>query len=440
MEENSIKEEINYSELFYGTNNSNQINTTNDIIGKSFTDIEPILKEEDLYICLCPKCQIIPFIEFKNIKNIFFTCLCQNHKKIGIKDLFEKKKKKYIIKHNDSENSYFLSDNINDDYEELKCKEHNLTFKYFCKTCLLNICEKCIFKHVLNRHKFIKLESIKIDNEQLREIITKINPNNQNDNFCIEIIKLQYKKENVLEKINQDELNQFNKLIRIIINNYKKYPHIFNYFNIKNIFHFFIKKDNKGNIDINQKESHNNNNIQSNEKDEIIIQYINNNTGNNNTGNNNTGRTNLFSRKFVKNNKKKTYLTINDRKFPLLSQHKFENNEKIITVKLIVKENINEIDMSEMFENCYNLISVDGIAKLKRTKIINQYKMFYNCTSLISIKDIDDWKFPEDIDNYLMFYNCFSLQVINNNIIKNNIDLGILITKYLRKRKELLFK
>ena len=57
-----------------------------------------------------------------------------------------------------------------------------------------------------------------------------------------------------------------------------------------------------------------------------------------------------------------------------------------------MKENIFEIDMSEMFANCINLISINGISKWKKTKIINQYKMFYNCTSLLSIIDINDWK------------------------------------------------
>ena len=128
----------------------------------------------------------------------------------------------------------------------------------------------------------------------------------------------------------------------------------------------------------------------------------------------------------------------------LLTQHKFKSKEGIITVKLIIKENVYEIDMSEMFANCSNLISIDGIAKLK-AKITSRYKMFYNCIHLNSIKDINDWKISEDIDNYLMFYNCISLilnpnPVINNNDIKNNIDLGILITKYLRNGKEIIIK
>ena len=440
MIEYSAYQDIN-SEIFYDESVCNKTRTSNDTIGKSFTNIDPILKAEDLYICLCPKCKIIPFIEFsEKITSIFFTCLCQFQKKIEIKEFFNKKRKNYIVKNNDSMESCFLKSAItNDDYEELRCKKHHVTFKYFCKTCFLNICEKCSFKHVSESHELINLESIKIDNEKLNEIITKINPSNQNDNdnFPIENIKLRYNKKgkNTLIKINEEEENQFNMLIRIIINNYKNYPNISNYFNIKNIFHFFNINETKENDDVTEKESSKNNNIQSNEKDEIIIQYI----------NNDKSRTNLFSKKFVKNNKNKVDLEIIGRtQQNLLTQHQFKSNEGIVTVKLIIKENVYEIDMSEMFANCSNLVSIDGIAKLK-AKITSRYKMFYNCIHLNSIKDIECWKLSEDIDNYLMFYNCISLilnpnSVIYNNDIKNNIDLGILITKYLRNGKEIIIK
>ena len=106
--------------------------------------------------------------------------------------------------------------------------------------------------------------------------------------------------------------------------------------------------------------------------------------------------------------------------------------------------------MSEMFANCTNLISINNISKLKKTKIINQYKMFYNCTSLLSIPDIHHWEILEDIDNYLMFYNCISLIFFPNSVLEkiydiefekqNYIDLGILFTKHLQNGKEILLK
>ncbi len=101
--------------------------------------------------------------------------------------------------------------------------------------------------------------------------------------------------------------------------------------------------------------------------------------------------------------------------------------------------------MSEMFANCDNLIYINGISKLKKTKIINQYKMFYNCTSLLSIPDFNDWKISTDIDNYLMFYNCISLAFFpykkEFNFKKyDNAFLGIIITKYLKCNNEITIK
>ena len=60
-------------------------------------------------------------------------------------------------------------------------------------------------------------------------------------------------------------------------------------------------------------------------------------------------------------------------------------------IKLIIRNNVNEINLYKMFANCINLISLDGISKFRKTKIINISKMFYNCTSLSSIIDIKDW-------------------------------------------------
>ena len=82
------------------------------------------------------------------------------------------------------------------------------------------------------------------------------------------------------------------------------------------------------------------------------------------------------------------HLEIEGKEYKLLNQYIFESDCDIITIKLIIKEKI--IDMSEMFADCNNLISINNISKLKGIKIINQYKMFYNCTSLISIPDIND--------------------------------------------------
>ena len=87
-----------------------------------------------------------------------------------------------------------------------------------------------------------------------------------------------------------------------------------------------------------------------NKKDELIIEYFNDNSN-----------INLFNENFVKNNRDNVFLEIDGEKYELRNQYKFKNNEDKITVKLIVKENIYEINMSEMFSNCNHLISLQGI-------------------------------------------------------------------------------
>ena len=130
------------------------------------------------------------------------------------------------------------------------CKDHNKNFKYYCKSCLLNLCEKCKEDHHYdNQHEFIEIENT-IDKKKLNEIIPQVNTNNENNIFnevndlkineYIETIKLNPIKDNLLEKVTEEEENEFKKLIRIIINDYMNYPNFSHFFNIKNIFIFFI--------------------------------------------------------------------------------------------------------------------------------------------------------------------------------------------------------
>ena len=68
--------------------------------------------------------------------------------------------------------------------------------------------------------------------------------------------------------------------------------------------------------------------------------------------------------------------------------------------------------MYKMFANCFNLISVNGISKLKKIKLNNLNKMFYNCISLSSIPDISDWDISKVINVEYTFSECFSVKEI----------------------------
>ena len=420
---NELNNDSHKSESFY----ENLTNSKNE--SPFVTKIEPILKVEEKYHYLCPNCHKFPFVEFtKSKKSVKFTCSCYNDKEITINELFDENNN-YITINNISDSTTIKS--VNNDYKGLKCQKCDKdNAGYFCEFCLLNLCKTCMKKE--KEHNYIELKAFKIDNDKLNAIITSLNQNNNlndlsniNDTIYLNLIDSMN-----IETVSGEEINNFKKFIRIIINDYKNYPNIMHYYNIVNILYFFNLYENKGINNIN-----NNERIQSKEKQEIIIEYLNNNSN-----------INLFNENFVKNNKNNVYLEIDGETYELMSHFKPKSSEMIITVQLVVKENIFEIDMSEMLSNCKNLLSINGISKLKKTKIINQSKMFYNCTSLTEIVDINNWNISKETNNYLMFYNCISLIFFPNSSIKKirkiygekYHNLGIFISKYLQNGKNII--
>ena len=154
MKDNNQNNNLSESELFYGPiNNKNRL---------SISNINPILKEEE-YHYLCPKCYKFPLIEFtKTLNHVKFTCSCYNNKEISIKDLFDETKDYITI--NNLSSSNLLSSNIikynNNNEEGFKCKEHNHNFKYFCETCLINLCDIC---NDNDNHNYFPLKLIELE-------------------------------------------------------------------------------------------------------------------------------------------------------------------------------------------------------------------------------------------------------------------------------------
>ena len=130
----------------------------------------------------------------------------------------------------------------------------------------------------------------------------------------------------------------------------------------------------------------------------ITIEYI----------NNNQYKTKLFSKIFVKNNKKNFKIEIEGKIIDLIDEYEFKRKDKEVRIKLLINNGISEINMYKMFANCINLIYVDGLSKLNKIKIININKLFYNCINLSSIPDLNEFEIQK-YNPYLMFYNCISL-------------------------------
>ena len=328
------------------------------------------------------KCRNFPFIKFcKDRKHIRLTCSCLNNKKILIDSFLQE----YVF---DSKENNIICSTINNDkdYEDiLLCNIHKKKFNFFCLFFFINCCQDCQKRH------FISFDNIKKENNKLFE---KINDLLKNDDSSINT------KEEIFSTSNWgnsfiEEGNGFQKLISIIINDYKKYPNFSHFFNLKNLLDFFNYEDK---IVIEKEEEKIKNDIFIKNYEPIIIEYI----------NNNPYKTKLFSKIFVKNNKQKFKLEIEGKILDLIDEYEFKRKDKKVRIKLFINNKVSEINLYKMFANCTNLVYVDGISKFNNFKIININKLFYNCINLSSLPDLNEFEIKNN-NTYLMFFNCISL-------------------------------
>ena len=376
----------------------------------------------------CTGCNKFPIIELcKDMENVVITCSCFNNKKITIKELYN------LINININTTNFFSDStpkSLNTD-NILLCSEHQKPFKGFSQLFLNNFCEECI-KQKISKNDIILFEDLKIEEKKLEDLIKLINEVFNSKDMPIQTLNISENtlkfikiKENYYTRISKDDKNRFKRLFNIILNDYQKYPNFSHFFYIKNYLDFF-NIENKSN-DLEEKKD--DNFILINEA--IIIEYI----------NNISNKTKLFSKIFVKNNKKTFKVEIEGKLLPLVKDYEFKTKEKIVRVKLYLKANSYEINFKKMFYNCTNLIYVNGISKIMN--IVNLDKMFYNCISLSHIPDFEDWKINKK-KSYLMLFNCISFIFFPSDKELNlkNIDEGglngILVTKYLNFKNEII--
>ena len=284
-----MKDSSNNSSYLNNSNSNNTSQKKNSHL--SYLDISNIYNSKDHY--LCTQCLKFPYVKFcKDRKHIKLTCSCFNNKKISIKDLFEEN----ILSIEDNSNINLLSTNnlnLNDDIEnELKCKKHNEKFKGFSKNYLNNYCQSCIKDFNYENYNIIKFDDIKIEDIKIEQLLNIINNNNKpfEESNINNTFKYIDKKNGIYEILSEEEEEKFNKIINTIINDYKNYPNYSHFFNIKNLLFFFNIEDKQ----IIEKEGKKLNNRIMENNESIIIEY------NNNISN----KTKLFSKTFVKKNKK----------------------------------------------------------------------------------------------------------------------------------------
>ena len=95
------------------------------------------------------------------------------------------------------------------------------------------------------------------------------------------------------------------------------------------------------------------------------------------------GRIKIFGKEFVKNNKNKCKIIINNKETELIEKYNIkDNNKNKLEIKLIGIDNIT--DMSYMFCECSSLLILPDISKWNTNNVNNMNNMFYGCISLSS--------------------------------------------------------
>jgi len=330
---------------------------------------------------LCKQCNSFPSISINyNHEKIIFKCDNNKHKGEIELDTFIKEIK---------------SDNIDINKYQL-CQEHNKKITKVCIECKQNLCEECKHedKHQIRRYEDLKEENKYLINflnnyaEELKqeEIPKNTNgsvSNSKNKNFN-EVLKSKDEK----EKYNSKELSQnfhekskeiiyLRKLIKIILGDLENIPNYIHFENLKKFNYLF---DNK-----------------------LILKY--------NIKNNDSKKIRLLGEEFVKNNKNNCSLIINGEIKELREEYELTNINTILRITLLKTNYIT--DMSYMFDNCVDLLSISDDSKWITNEVKNMRNMFNNCESLESLpKNISEWDTSKVKDMSYMFKGCKSLQYL----------------------------
>ena len=126
----------------------------------------------------------------------------------------------------------------------------------------------------------------------------------------------------------------------------------------------------------------------------------------------NSAKIKIFGNTFVENNKYNCKLIIEDKEKKLSEYYKPKgNNEKSISLKIILKVNGIITNISQMFHQCIDLIQITELSfnESKGKNLLNISGLFSHCESLISLPP----KLNLDISNVKnisnLFLNCSSL-------------------------------
>ena len=392
------------------------INHSNKSSSNSSENLIPLKKNDITY--LCNKCKKYPIFQFLDKANTIYTCNCNIKNNRNIIEIIDNLDNNASNRNLVEENKGFKC--INNKSKKIK------KFKYYCPKCKENLCNECCQDHpcgynylknfdYMNQDSKIKIEFIKKKIKEFNKDNIIINNNSKENilknNKCLfngatySVIMYNNgtyiipKEDNEIEDMNIDNYF-FKKLVYIILNNLEYYPNYSHYINIDNIYSLLCKR-------------------------EMIIKY----------NYNDQYGIRIFGDKFVKNNKKKLYIIIDNEENELKNYYKLpyktifsQKNNKIkniqfsLRIKLIEKETID--DMSYMFEGCKNLISLEDISNWDTCNIKDMSYMFSKCISLKSLPDIIyKWDISKVTNISGLFHSCDNLSYLPDLSKWNTINI-----------------
>ena len=133
--------------------------------------------------------------------------------------------------------------------------------------------------------------------------------------------------------------------------------------------------------------------------------------------NNKNSNIKLFGEAFIKNNKDKLFLLINNKIVDLCENYLINENSNDAKLTITLFERISLNDLSSMFRNCDSLYSIPDFSEFNMNKINKMNHMFYNCINLKSLDvnpNASTWDISKVTDTSYMFYNCKSLIYLPN--------------------------
>ena len=352
------------------------------------------------------------------------------------------------------------------------CIKHEQEFKYYCQDCKKNMCENCKNEENGQNHKIIELKKMVTNIEDIDQLKEKIDKFKDEINGIIDMLNKVINNIDAYFEINNiinenSQINKYNyKILKNveILNNYNKtvINDIDSIISEKAVESKFKKikkiydKMRNDNSHISRNRNNNDQNIHtsSNEMiisdineaaniEQIIIKlkfkedYI------------NKKSISVFGEKFVENNSnllmKIGEIPNNNNDIIISVRNNIDiENTWIKIAKEIVSNNINRDekgiiinlkgindinDLSYMFSDCSDIISVEFLSDIETEKIINMSNMFSKCNFLKEVLNLSNLDASNVISMSGMFSNCSSLETVPDiskwkNKTKNLLDIS----------------